>query len=171
MVRFYCFIWLFRLPLFNQFISILIMKLLNFLALISILSINLSIQAQSVSLQSSDSTKIETFPVWKGCEDNPNYESPQECFNAKLAEHIRKNLKYPGPALENDVEGRVNMSFVISTEGKVTNVKVDGDKRWGYGLEEEAIRVVNLIPDMQPATSNGQAVNMKYKLPILFKLM
>lgn len=147
------------------------MKAIYFLALISIFSVNLSIIAQTGTTVEGDSIKIETFPVWSGCEKNEQYTLPELCFNAKIAEHIRKNLNYPPQAVENEVQGRVYVSFIISYEGNVTDVKIVGDKKLGYGIEEEAIRVVKLIPNMSPATSNGRAVNMKYTIPIFFKLM
>ncbi len=147
------------------------MKAIYFLALISIFSINLSVIAQTGTTVEGDTINIETFPVWSGCENNEQFTLPELCFNAKIAEHIRKNLNYPSQAVENEVQGRVYVSFVISYEGKVTEVKVVGDKKLGYGIEEEAVRVVKLIPNMKPATSNGSAVNMKYRIPIVFKLM
>ncbi|HEY8366538.1 MAG TPA: energy transducer TonB [Bacteroidia bacterium] len=147
------------------------MKSIYSLAFFSIFSLSLSVSAQKGTTAHGDTILIETFPVWPGCEDNAEFSSPEKCFNAKLAEHIRTNLKYPPLAVENEVQGRVNISFVISYEGEVTDIKLLGDKKLGYGLETEAVRVIKLLPAMKPATSNGQSVNMKYRVPIVFKLM
>jgi protein TonB len=66
------------------------------------------------------------------------------------------------------IQGKVWVSFVIDKDGKVTNVKVDRgvDKL----LDEEALRVVRMLPKMAPAKVGGRPVKMSYTLPINARL-
>jgi periplasmic protein TonB len=80
---------------------------------------------------------------------------------------IRNNLRYPEPARELGEQGIVYVKFVIDEKGFVGNIKVE--KRIGYGMDEEAIRVVSLIPKFKkPAKAGGHAVKIYYHVPINF---
>jgi TonB family protein len=66
------------------------------------------------------------------------------------------------------IEGRIYLRFVVSKEGKVTQVRV---LRGVHPLlEAEALRVVSALPDFVPGRMQGKPVNVEYTLPILFKL-
>ncbi len=82
--------------------------------------------------------------------------------------HLLKNLKYPSAARRMEVEGRVFVSFVVSSSGKITQVQVM--KGIGFGCDEEALSVVASLPDWSPAQRAGQAVAVRMVLPIIFKL-
>ena len=79
---------------------------------------------------------------------------------------MSENLRYPnlhGIRLED----KVYVSFVIDTDGKITNVKIE---RGEYpALNEEATRVVREIPKMIPASQNGRKVPMRMTIPVNFK--
>lgn len=89
---------------------------------------------------------------------------------SKLYEFIRNNVVYPQFAMEEGIEGRVMVQFVIEKDGRISNVKTVGNEI-GYGLEREAIRVVKKMPKWKPAEQGGEKVRMKFTLPILFKVM
>ncbi len=86
-----------------------------------------------------------------------------------LARFLRKNLRYPQMAQENEIEGRVFVQFVINPQGKISEVTTVGPHRGG-GLDEEAVRVVKSMPDWKPGKQNGQPVSVRYNLPIGFTL-
>lgn len=83
--------------------------------------------------------------------------------------YISEHLKYPDTAIKEDIEGRINVMFVVDTKGRITDVKTMG-RRLGYGLEEEAIRVVRSMPAWKPGQQQGVPVNVYFTLPISFKL-
>ena len=83
-----------------------------------------------------------------------------------LAQFIAKNLQYPMEARENGVEGKVVVNFLINAAGEVQNVNIQ--KGIGSGCDEEAKRVVALMPDWEPALRNGKAVSTVISMPIRF---
>ena len=85
-----------------------------------------------------------------------------------LMNFIRKTVKYPPIAKENDITGKVYVSYVVNKKGKVTNVKVvRGVDKY---LDAEAVRVIKLLPYSTPGMQRGQAVNVQYTIPINFTL-
>lgn len=86
-----------------------------------------------------------------------------------LENYITNNIEYPPDAMDNDAEGTVYVMFTIDENGKVGNAKTSGTKI-GYGLEEEAIKVVNGMTNWTPGMNNGKKVKGWYTLPITYKL-
>jgi protein TonB len=85
-----------------------------------------------------------------------------------LYRFVASKLKYPDRALEDAVQGTVFVKFVVDEKGKVGNLSLLNNL--GYGLDDEAQRVVAMIPNFKkPAKMNGQAVKVYYQLPIKFK--
>ena len=87
---------------------------------------------------------------------------------AELMKYISNNIKYPTMAMENNIQGRVVVQFVVTKTGKIGEVKVVRSK--DPDLDKEAVRVVKSLPSFIPGKMNGQAVNVWYTLPITFKL-
>ena len=88
--------------------------------------------------------------------------------NEQLPISIGKNIKYPEKNRENGITGIVIVEFTITIEGNIEDVKVV--KGVDPLLDNEAIRVVKLMPKWTPAENKGEKVNMIYNLPIRFKL-
>lgn len=88
---------------------------------------------------------------------------------AAMINYISQNLNYPSLAVENNISGKIILEFIINKDGSVSDVRSIG-KTLGYGLEEEAIRVVQNMPDWKPATMKGEPVRMRFRLPINFSL-
>lgn len=89
------------------------------------------------------------------------------CFNQKMNEHLRKHFKYPNKAAEDNIQGKVIVSFVINKEGKVVDIQTNGGHKL---LQKEARRIIALLPKFTPAVKNGKPVNIMYSIPINFKL-
>ena len=106
---------------------------------------------------------VEENKVFNAVEQMPQFPGG----DAELMKHIQK-LKYPPVAMENNIQGRVVVQFVVTKTGKVGEVKVVRGK--DPDLDKEAVRVVKTLPDFIPGKMNGQAVNVWYTLPITFKL-
>ena len=87
---------------------------------------------------------------------------------AALMEFLSKNVKYPQEAYKNGIQGRVIVTFVINKDGSISDAKVV--KSVAPQLDEEALRVVHSMPNWIPGRQNGEPVNVKYTVPITFKL-
>lgn len=101
-------------------------------------------------------TSVEQMPVYPGGD------------GALLAD-IHKNLVYPPVAAENGVEGKVTVSFVVTKNGTIGEVKVARGK--DPDLDKEAVRAVRALKKkFTPGKMNGHAVNVWYHVPITFRL-
>lgn len=87
---------------------------------------------------------------------------------AALNSYLKDNLRYPPVAMENGVQGRVIVSFVVEKDGSVTDVNVA--RSADPSLDKEAVRVVKAMPKWIPGKQNGQAVRVKYNVPVTFRL-
>ena len=85
-----------------------------------------------------------------------------------LSEYLAKHIKYPGQASRNDVQGRVDITAIISPDGTVTDARIV--RGIGYGCDEEALRVVNKLPKWNPGKQGGRSVPVRVAIPINFKL-
>jgi len=86
-----------------------------------------------------------------------------------MENYIMNNIEYPQDAVDNNVEGIVNVQFGVDENGNVSNVSTVGNKI-GYGLEEEAIRVVSKMPKWTPGQVKGKNVKTWRTLPINYRL-
>ena len=86
----------------------------------------------------------------------------------KLMDFISKNIQYPVEAQKAGTQGRVTIQFVVSAEGDIVSPKV----LHGVDplLDAEAIRLTTIMPKWKPGTQRGQAVNVRYTIPVMFRL-
>ena len=87
---------------------------------------------------------------------------------AALMKYLSQNINYPQVAMENGIQGRVIVQFVVTKNGTVGEVKVI--RSVDRDLDKEAIRLCKSLPKFIPGKMNGQEVNVWYTLPITFKL-
>jgi TonB family protein len=81
---------------------------------------------------------------------------------------LKANLKYPAEAYSKKITGTVNVSFLVTSTGKVKDVQVI--KSVNPLLDAEAKRVIGSMPDWKPGTQHGKAVPVQMKVPVEFKL-
>lgn len=87
----------------------------------------------------------------------------------ELYKFLAMNIRYPVEASRRGVTGRVMLSFVVCEDGSMCDYKVEN--RVGFGLDEEALRVVKLMNGKwDPGTMRGQKVRVKYNVPINFQM-
>ena len=102
--------------------------------------------------------------VFRSVEQMPQFPGGE----AALMKFLQSHINYPPMAVENGVQGRVVVQFVVDKTGKVGEVvvvrNVDKD------LDKEAVRVCKSLPKFTPGRQNGQAVAVWYTLPVTFKL-
>ncbi len=81
---------------------------------------------------------------------------------------LTKNLQYPVDALAKEVEGKVLVSFVITSKGDLKNLKLE--KGLSESTDKEALRVVRTMNKWKPAKKSGNAVATKMSIPVHFYL-
>jgi TonB family protein len=79
-----------------------------------------------------------------------------------------ETVKYPENALKKGIQGTVFISFLVKADGSITNVKIM--RGIGGGCDEEAIRVVKLMPKWTPGELKGKPVDVEFTMPIKFAL-
>jgi len=87
---------------------------------------------------------------------------------AAIRESIGRNLRYPESALERNIDGKVFVKFIVTKDGSVANVTIS--RSVDSSIDEEAIRVVKMLPKFTPGKKDGKPVNVWYSLPISFQL-
>ncbi len=85
-----------------------------------------------------------------------------------LKKFLQKKINYPPLARENGQEHRVQIQFVVGIDGKISEVVPL--THFGWGLEDEAVRVVKIMPPWKPGKQNGKPVPVRYSIPIIFTL-
>lgn len=80
--------------------------------------------------------------------------------------YVSKNLKYPAMAMDQAKGGKVFLSFVVEKDGSITNVQVV--RGVGYGMDEEAARVIKKSPKWKPGSQNGKSIRVRFNMPITF---
>jgi periplasmic protein TonB len=85
-----------------------------------------------------------------------------------LINFLQKNLHYPSQAQRANIGGKVYVNFVVGSDGTIT--KIDVLKGVGFGCDEEAERVVKLMPNWNPGKQTGRNVAVRFTLPIAFQL-
>jgi protein TonB len=106
-----------------------------------------------------DANKVFTI-----VEESPIFEGGIQA----MYDFISKNTQYPKQAQRMGIEGTVYISFIVSNTGKITNITVA--KSLGGGCDEEAMRVIGLMPEWTPGKQGGRAVNTSFMLPFKFRL-
>ena len=114
-----------------------------------------------ISVEEEDEEEDQIFSV---VEDDPEFPGGMD----SLLAFLQRNIVYPELARENGIEGKVYVTFVVETDGSISNVKVLRDI--GGGCGQEAVRVVMLMPKWKPGKQAGKAVRVQYNLPIYFVL-
>ncbi len=83
-----------------------------------------------------------------------------------LTKFLAHNLKYPEDALKAGIQGSVQVSFLIDEDGNASSGRIV--KSPGIELDEEALRLVNLMPKWTPAQKDGKSVAVWYTISIQF---
>lgn len=110
------------------------------------------------------SATVNDSVVFEVVEEMPDFPGGQSA----LMEYLAKNIKYPATAHENGKQGRVIVMFVVKKDGSISDVKtVRGVDPY---LDKEAERVIAAMPNWKPGKQRGQAVNVRFTVPVTFRL-
>ena len=102
--------------------------------------------------------------VFDVVEDMPTPQGGMEGWN----NYLKENLDYPQAAKDAKKDGTIYLAFKVNREGELGDVQIL--RGIGYGLDEEAIRVIKNAPNWVPERQNGENVAVKMRVPIRFKL-
>ena len=92
----------------------------------------------------------------------------QPTFKGNVQAWLTSHLQYPAVAIENNIQGKVIVKFVVGRDGSVSQVQIA--RGVDPALDREALRVVNSMPKWIPGMNNGQPANVWFQLPVTFKL-
>lgn len=91
-----------------------------------------------------------------------------QVLRAKIVRYIYSQLNYPSVAYKQKIGGKVLSSFIVNTDGTISDVVVIGAEYPFF--ENEVKRVLHSLPAWEPATKNGKPLRVKFVVPILFSL-
>lgn len=125
---------------------------------------------QDIKKVAQDKKKTETDkkdnyePVFEVVENAPQYPGG----TTALMEFLGKNTRYPEAAHKAGVQGRAIVQFVVEKDGSISNIKIA--KSASPELDGEAIRVISTMPAWIPGKQRGQAVRVRFTVPVMFRL-
>jgi TonB family protein len=112
-------------------------------------------------------TPVADAISWNDCDVKPMFLTSSEP-SYFLEKWVYQYLKYPKYAVENGIQGRVLVDFVIDEDGNVKDVKVS--RSIHTSLDEEAVRVISASPKWRPGRHRGQKVKVALTIPVDFRL-
>lgn len=107
----------------------------------------------------------EKMPRFQGCDVADETEA-RICTHQQVAQYMRTQLVYPEEAKKQKVSGTVIVSFVVDEIGAVQDAKVE--RGIGSGCDEEALRIVQSMPQWIPGMQGGKAVKVRQNIPFQF---
>jgi TonB family protein len=111
---------------------------------------------------------VERVPIFTGCEDLEENEELKRCFQINILKHVAGEFKFPKEAIKKGIQGRVYINFIVEKDGSIQGIEV---VRGAHPLLDiESMRVVSLLPEIQPAIQRGKPVRISFTLPINAKL-
>ena len=102
--------------------------------------------------------------VYEKVDKMPEFNGGQE----GLMKYLMNEIKYPKQSQKDNIQGKVLIEFVVAKDGAIKDVKVL--KPVDSMLDKEAARVISNMPNWTPGEHQGKKVNVKFVLPIMFKL-
>ena len=112
---------------------------------------------------SSQKPQVTQDSIYRVSDAMPEYPGgPNE-----MMKYIQENIKYPQSAIDNKIEGRVFVTFVVEKDGSISNAAVMRgiDKE----CDAEALRVVSSMPKWNPGQHKGEVVRTQFTIPIIYK--
>ncbi|MDR1743542.1 MAG: energy transducer TonB [Dysgonamonadaceae bacterium] len=116
------------------------------------------------AIAKTDVQFIENNEIYTIVDQMPQYPAGE----AALAGFISEKIAYPRDALQEGIQGSILCSFIVAQDGRISNIEVV--KGLYPSLDNEAIRVLSVMPRWTPGTNNGEKVNVKCLLPINFTI-
>lgn len=103
--------------------------------------------------------------VFDAVEQMPEFPGGRDQLN----KYYESNLRYPKVAIENGIQGRVIVQFIVNTDGSISDATVI--RSVDPACDEEALRFINSMPHWTPGQTDGKNVRVRYILPVTFRLI
>tara|TARA_R110002050_G_scaffold57866_1_gene130112 strand:- start:16092 stop:16880 length:789 start_codon:yes stop_codon:yes gene_type:complete len=112
---------------------------------------------------------IQNVPIYPGCENKKSNDEKRKCMSQKITKLIQRKFEGSDIASDYGLSGRqkIDVQFTIDKTGHVSNIKTRSPHP---KLDEEAERVINMIPEMTPGKQNNKNVGVLYSVPIVFQV-
>ena len=111
---------------------------------------------------------VEQLPQFPDCVEVEK-SAQMDCFQTQMLKHIKENFTYPEVAMEKNIQGRVMVEYLINKNGEVEISRVKGPENSEL-LQEEAKRIISLLPKFIPGKHSGKAIAVRHVIPITFKM-
>lgn len=111
---------------------------------------------------------VQAPPIEEEIYDFPDVEPEFPGGAVAMKKFISENFNYPEEALEESIQGKVYISFIVEKDGRLTNVKIERSVH--PSLDEEARRLIYAMPRWNPGEAKGKKVRTRALLPIIFEL-
>lgn len=121
-------------------------------------------QEEFVPVVIEEEVVVEEEEIFQVVEEDPEFPGGMEA----LYKYLGESIKYPTLAKENNIEGKVYVTFVVEKDGSIANPRILRDI--GGGCGQEAIRVVKSMPKWKAGKQRGKNVRVQFNLPVSFKL-
>lgn len=121
-------------------------------------------ETKQATVAKVDESTVDGEEVFQVVENLPEYPGGMN----ELMKFLQQEVKYPKEAQEKGLQGRVIVQFIVKKDGSIIEPKVV--KPVDPLLDAEAVRVVSTMPKWNPGKQRGQAVNVRFTLPISFRL-
>jgi TonB family protein len=121
--------------------------------IVLLIAFTLGVHAQVDSIKPQTSSTQNTKPEFPGGEE-------------AMYKYLMANITLPADAEKDRIQGRVYITFIVDSDGNITNASVARGVH--KSLDDEALRVINKMPKWKPALQNGKPVSMNYVIPIEF---
>jgi protein TonB len=113
---------------------------------------------------SSVEVQVDSNRIFLTVEKAPGFPGGQEGF----IHFLIKTVRYPASGVENRIQGRVWLTFVVEKDGSLTDIKIA--KGVSKDIDAEAVRVMKASPKWAPGMQNGKPVRVMYPMPVNFDL-
>lgn len=110
----------------------------------------------------------ERMPVYGDCSLDDDESIRRTCTSQSVMNIINSNVKYPALARENEIEGTVVVSFIVTKSGEIANIEIMRDI--GAGCGESVLKAMRKLGKFYPGKHNGRPVSVIYRLPVKFTL-
>lgn len=110
----------------------------------------------------------QRMPVFGDCGHIMDDNERKTCSEKSLYDYIYKNVKFTTIAKENNIEGQVVAQIVVNKKGQVSNIEIL--RHPGGGLDQEVLKMLENMPDWEAGKNNMRPVNVRFTIPITFKL-
>ena len=120
---------------------------------------------EAVSVAQATIVNTNDEQIFKVVEQMPEFPGG----TTALMKYLRENIKYPEECAKENIQGKAFVQFVVKKDGSLSDIKImksSGNEK----LDNESLRVVSSMPKWKPGMQRGEVVNVRFSLPIMFRL-